>query len=35
MHGEPAASEALRDRIDLELGWTVVVPRSGEAVLVR
>ncbi|WP_369148559.1 MBL fold metallo-hydrolase RNA specificity domain-containing protein [Streptomyces sp. R44] len=35
VHGEPAASEALRDRIDHELGWTAVVPRSGEAVLVR
>ncbi|QNS02313.1 MBL fold metallo-hydrolase RNA specificity domain-containing protein [Streptomyces xanthii] len=35
VHGEPMASEALRDRIDHELGWTAVVPRSGEAVLVR
>ncbi|MEU2508978.1 MBL fold metallo-hydrolase [Streptomyces sp. NPDC007863] len=35
VHGEPAASEALRDRVDRELGWTAVVPRSGEAVLVR
>ncbi|MFF5504602.1 MBL fold metallo-hydrolase RNA specificity domain-containing protein [Streptomyces roseolus] len=35
VHGEPAASEALRDRLDRELGWTAVVPRSGEAVLVR
>ncbi|CAM5673834.1 MBL fold metallo-hydrolase [Streptomyces tanashiensis] len=35
VHGEPAASAALRDRIDHELGWTAVVPRSGEAVLVR
>ncbi|MEW1906356.1 MBL fold metallo-hydrolase [Streptomyces sp. NPDC086147] len=35
VHGEPAASGALRDRIDRELGWTAVVPRSGEAVLVR
>ncbi|MER6098610.1 MBL fold metallo-hydrolase [Streptomyces sp. NPDC001728] len=35
VHGEPAASEALRDRIDHELGWAAVVPRSGEAVLVR
>lgn len=35
VHGEPAASAALRDRIDQELGWTAVVPRSGEAVLVR
>ncbi|MEU5217346.1 MBL fold metallo-hydrolase [Streptomyces sp. NPDC020807] len=35
VHGEPGASAALRDRIDHELGWTAVVPRSGEAVLVR
>ncbi len=35
VHGEAATSEALRDRIDRELGWTAVVPRSGEAVLVR
>ncbi|MFF8378436.1 MBL fold metallo-hydrolase RNA specificity domain-containing protein [Streptomyces sp. NPDC015661] len=35
VHGEPAASAALRDRIDRELGWTAVVPRPGEAVLVR
>ncbi|MEW1700405.1 MULTISPECIES: MBL fold metallo-hydrolase [unclassified Streptomyces] len=35
VHGEPAASEALRDRVDRRLGWTAVVPRSGEAVLVR
>ncbi|WP_415953206.1 MBL fold metallo-hydrolase RNA specificity domain-containing protein [Streptomyces sp. KLOTTS4A1] len=35
VHGEPAASASLRDRIDHELGWTAVVPRSGEAVLVH
>ncbi|MFD3486144.1 MBL fold metallo-hydrolase RNA specificity domain-containing protein [Streptomyces sp. NPDC058665] len=35
VHGEPDASAALRDRVDRELGWTAVVPRSGEAVLVR
>ncbi|MET7380609.1 MBL fold metallo-hydrolase [Streptomyces sp. NPDC005526] len=35
VHGEPDASEALRDRIDRTLGWTAVVPRSGEHVLVR
>ncbi|WP_412078685.1 MBL fold metallo-hydrolase RNA specificity domain-containing protein [Streptomyces xanthophaeus] len=35
VHGEEAASETLRDRIDRELGWTAVVPKSGEAVLVR
>ncbi|MER5928757.1 hypothetical protein [Streptomyces sp. NPDC002054] len=33
--GEETASETLRDRIDDELGWTAVVPKSGEAVLVR
>ncbi|WP_244304022.1 MBL fold metallo-hydrolase RNA specificity domain-containing protein [Streptomyces lydicus] len=35
VHGEPDAASALRDRIDRQLGWTTVVPRSGEAVLVR
>ncbi|MET8172247.1 MBL fold metallo-hydrolase [Streptomyces clavifer] len=35
VHGEEAASGTLRDRIDQELGWTAVVPRSGEAVLIR
>ncbi|MFD7624884.1 MBL fold metallo-hydrolase RNA specificity domain-containing protein [Streptomyces sp. NPDC059851] len=35
VHGEETAAETLRDRIDAELGWTAVVPRSGEAVLVR
>lgn len=35
VHGEPSASQTLRDRIDRELGWTAVVPRSGEHVLVR
>ncbi|MFJ3519316.1 MBL fold metallo-hydrolase [Streptomyces sp. NPDC090131] len=30
-----SAAETLRDRIDHELGWTAVVPTSGEAVLVR
>ncbi len=35
VHGEPEGSEALRDRIDRELGWTAVVPRSGERVLAR
>lgn len=35
VHGEPGGCEALRDRIDRELGWTAVVPRSGERVLVR
>ncbi|MFI6559421.1 MBL fold metallo-hydrolase RNA specificity domain-containing protein [Streptomyces sp. NPDC050534] len=35
VHGEPDAAAALRDRIDHKLGWTAVVPRSGERVLVR
>ncbi|WP_329096235.1 MBL fold metallo-hydrolase [Streptomyces sp. NBC_01439] len=35
VHGEESAAETLRDRIDRELGWTAVVPRSGEGVLVR
>lgn len=35
VHGEPDAAQALRDRIDEELGWNAVVPRSGERVLVR
>ncbi|MFF0296139.1 MBL fold metallo-hydrolase RNA specificity domain-containing protein [Kitasatospora sp. NPDC004614] len=35
VHGEPEGAQALRDRIDRELGWTAVVPRSGERVLVR
>lgn len=35
VHGEESSSDALRDRIDHELGWTAVVPRPGEAVLVR
>ena len=35
VHGEPDAADALRDRIDRTLGWTAVVPRSGERVLVR
>ncbi|MFI6006774.1 MBL fold metallo-hydrolase RNA specificity domain-containing protein [Streptomyces sp. NPDC051366] len=35
VHGEESASETLRDRIDRELGWTAVVPKPGEAVLVR
>ncbi|MFP3989750.1 MBL fold metallo-hydrolase [Streptomyces sp. E11-3] len=35
VHGEPDAAAALRNRIDQTLGWTAVVPRSGEHVLVR
>ncbi|PYC87329.1 MBL fold metallo-hydrolase [Streptomyces tateyamensis] len=34
VHGEPDGSSALRDRIDRELGWTAVVPRPGEQVLI-
>ena len=32
-HGEPDASAALRRRIEDELGWLAVVPRTGERVL--
>ncbi|MER7853414.1 MBL fold metallo-hydrolase [Streptomyces bacillaris] len=35
VHGEPSAAGTLRARISDQLGWTAVVPRSGEAVLVR
>ena len=31
-HGEPSASEALRDRIADELGWSCVVPEDGSIV---
>lgn len=34
VHGEPDASQALRDHIRVELGWPAVVPRPGERVLV-
>ena len=30
VHGEPQASEAMRSRIDHELGWNAVVPRQGQ-----
>ncbi|NUP46610.1 MAG: MBL fold metallo-hydrolase [Catenulispora sp.] len=33
VHGEPAASAFLRERISERLKWTAVVPRSGEKVL--
>jgi metallo-beta-lactamase family protein len=33
VHGEPAAAQALATRIATELGWTAVVPSSGERVL--
>ena len=32
VHGEPAASAALRDRIDRDLRWTAIVPQHGERV---
>lgn len=31
-HGEPTASDALRHRIEEELGWTCVVPDHGEEI---
>jgi metallo-beta-lactamase family protein len=31
-HGEPAASDALRHRIEEELGWRCLVPDHGEKV---
>jgi metallo-beta-lactamase family protein len=30
VHGEPAASEALRERIERELQWPATVPLQGE-----
>jgi metallo-beta-lactamase family protein len=35
VHGEPAASAALAQRIGAELGWLAVVARDGERVRVR
>lgn len=32
VHGEPAASDAMRDAIAHQLGWPAVVPRHGERV---
>jgi metallo-beta-lactamase family protein len=32
VHGEPGASDALRCRIQDELGWKVRVPQHGETV---
>jgi len=32
VHGEPEASDALRCRIQDELGWKVRVPQHGETV---
>jgi metallo-beta-lactamase family protein len=34
VHGEPAASATLADRIHDELGWCAVVPQPGETVRV-
>ncbi|MFC5499386.1 MBL fold metallo-hydrolase RNA specificity domain-containing protein [Caenimonas terrae] len=31
-HGEPAAADALRQRIEQELGWIAAVPRLGQSV---
>jgi len=31
VHGEPASSAALRDRIEAEPGWSCIVPRLGES----
>jgi metallo-beta-lactamase family protein len=33
VHGEPAASDALRLRIEEELGWSSVVPEQGQQVV--
>ncbi|HLK01162.1 MAG TPA: MBL fold metallo-hydrolase [Streptosporangiaceae bacterium] len=35
VHGEPSAASALRDRLDTDLGWTAVVPATGERVVVK
>lgn len=34
VHGEPESAETLADRLATEQGWTAVVPRDGERVLV-
>ncbi len=34
-HGEPAAADALRQRIEHELGWAATVPRLGESMEVE
>jgi metallo-beta-lactamase family protein len=34
VHGEPEGSETLAERLATEHGWTAVVPRDGERVLV-
>ncbi|WP_309660919.1 MBL fold metallo-hydrolase [Sphingomonas sp.] len=30
VHGEPASSAALRDRVEAELGWSCVIPKMGD-----
>jgi metallo-beta-lactamase family protein len=32
VHGEPAASDRLRDLVERERGWAAVVPAHGERV---
>ena len=32
VHGEPVAQDALKARIEQELGWTVHIPQHGEKV---
>jgi len=34
-HGEPGPADALRQRIERELGWTASVPRLGQTVVVE
>ncbi|WP_285640119.1 MBL fold metallo-hydrolase RNA specificity domain-containing protein [Lentzea sp. NBRC 102530] len=34
VHGEPRGAGALAERLENEHGWTAVVPRDGEKVLV-
>lgn len=35
VHGEPTAAEALRARVQAELGWTAVVPDHAERIVLR
>lgn len=35
VHGEPAASHALRNRIETDLDWTAVVPDHGERIVLH
>jgi metallo-beta-lactamase family protein len=34
VHGEPESAATLADRLETERGWTAVVPKDGERVLV-